>query len=74
MYAAFFVFVKFTVFVREIHTKSKERRINRMKTKEFKRLKARFTKFPDKIPKVNGKVTVRADGKGVMQFEFCVRN
>ena len=45
-----------------------------MKTKEFKRLKARFTKYPDKIPRVNGEVTARADGKGVIQFEFCIRN
>ena len=28
-----------------------------MKTKEFKKLKARFTQFPDKIPWMRGKET-----------------
>ena len=47
---------------------------NRMKTKEFKRLKARFTKFPDKIPRVNGEITAQADGEGVRQFEIRMRH
>ena len=45
-----------------------------MKTKEFKRLKARFTKFPDKIPRVNGEITAQADGEGVRQFEIRMRH
>ena len=34
-----------------------------MKTKEFKRLKTRITKFPDKAPTVNGEVTAHSDGR-----------
>ncbi len=34
-----------------------------MKTKEFKRLKTRFTEFPDEIPMANGEVTAHGYGR-----------
>ena len=34
-----------------------------MKTKEFKRLKTRLTKFPDKAPTVNDEVTSHGGGR-----------
>ncbi len=33
-----------------------------MKTKELKKLKTRFTEFPNKIPMANGEVTAHSDG------------